>query len=242
MSGFANRPRILKGAFVEYGLTIPPLAVLFQFNPVQLQRNRSLSFRAENQVVPWWAPGEAGQPGEARRTEQPRGLREWHARFDDLNEVRENQIVSIEEENLDFELRLDASDGLDAGNPVAQGFGIGPALSTLELMTHPKDESVLGQALDSLIGSTGFRAPKAENPPLVLFIWGVQRVLPVNINSLAITETEFDMMLNPVRASVAVSLTVIEGGNSFFKFSKTTKEVMAVLNVANLVTDIVIPG
>jgi hypothetical protein len=242
MSGFANRPRILKGAFVEYGLTIPPLAVVFQFNPVQLQRNRSLSFQAENEVVPWWTPGEAGRPAEARRMERPQGLREWHGRFDDLDEIRKNQIVSIEEETLDFELRLDAGDALETGNPVAQGFGIGPALSTLELMTQPKSESVLSEALGSLIGNTGFRAPKTENPPMVLFIWGTQRVLPVNITSVAITETEFDAMLNPVRASVAVSLRVIEGRNSFFKYSKAAKEAMAVLNVANLVTDIVIPG
>jgi hypothetical protein len=242
MSGFTNRPRILKGAFVEYGLTIPPLVVVFQFNPVQLQRNRSLSFRAENEVIASRTPSGPGQPTEVRRVEQPQGLREWHARFEDLSEIRENQIVSIQEESLNFELRLDASDALDVGNPVAEGFGIAPALSTLELMTHPKGESTLTEALGSLLGTSGFRAPKAENPPLVLFIWGVQRVLPVNINSLAITETEFDTMLNPVRASVAVSLTVIEGRNSFFKFSKTAKEVMAVLNVANVVTDIVIPG
>ena len=242
MSGFSNRPRILKGAFVEYGLTVPPAAVVFQFNPVQLQRNRSLSFRIGNEVLTSWTPGTAGQPAEARRTEQPRGLRDWHARLDDLEEIRQHQSVSIQEETLDFELRLDASDALEAGNPVAQGYGVGPALATLELMTHPKGESVLSEAIGSLIGSTGYSASKTENPPLVLFVWGVQRVLPVNINSLAITETEFDTMLNPVRASVAVSLTVIEGRNPVFKQSRTTKEAMALLNVANLVTDVVIPG
>src|SRR5690606_22674403 len=37
-SGFQNQPKILRGAFVEYGLSIPPLFVVFQFNPVQLSR------------------------------------------------------------------------------------------------------------------------------------------------------------------------------------------------------------
>src|SRR6266851_9690294 len=46
--GFPNKPKILRGAFVEYGLSIPPLFVVFQFNPVQLTRNRSLSFSPPN--------------------------------------------------------------------------------------------------------------------------------------------------------------------------------------------------
>ena len=43
--GFRNQPKISRGAFVEYGLSIPPLAVVFQFNPLQLSRSRSQSFR-----------------------------------------------------------------------------------------------------------------------------------------------------------------------------------------------------
>jgi hypothetical protein len=243
VSGFMNRPKILRGAFVEYGLTVPPLAVLFQFNPVQLQRSRSMSFRTRNEDYWCRGPGEAGEEGAAQRFERPAGLRKLHEELDDLGKVRENQIVSVEEETLNFELRLDATDALDSGNLIASTCGVSPALSTLELMTHPKGESVLTQALSGLLGpKVDLRFTKPENPPLVLFIWGVQRVLPVNINNLSITETEFDTLLNPVRATVSVSLTVIEGKNSFFRFTKTAKEAMSVLNVANVVTDIVIPG
>ena len=42
--GFPNKPKILRGAFVEFGLSLPPLFVVFQFNPVQLTRNRGLTF------------------------------------------------------------------------------------------------------------------------------------------------------------------------------------------------------
>jgi hypothetical protein len=241
VSGFSNRPRILKGAFVEYGRSIPPLVVIFQFNPVQLQRQRSLSFRAENRTVECRAPGPPGQPGEQQRIQQPLDLREFHAKFEDLEELRARQIVSIQEESISFELRLDATDALDAGDPVAEQVGIGPALATLELMTQPKGESVLAELVGPLLGTPGLRAPGSANPPMVLFIWGIRRVLPVNINSLAITETEFDVRLNPVRASVAVSLTAIEGDNSFYKASRTATELMSVLNTAK-VTDIVIPG
>jgi hypothetical protein len=75
-----------------------------------------------------------------------------------------------------------------------------------------------------------------------LFVWGVQRVVPVNITGLTITETEFDPMLNPIRASVGVSLTVIAGGDGFSLYTQAMREVMATLNLANLITDIVVPG
>ena len=46
--GFPNKPKILRGAFVEYGLSLPPLVVVFQFNPLQLTRNRSLTFQGSS--------------------------------------------------------------------------------------------------------------------------------------------------------------------------------------------------
>ena len=45
-----NRPRILHGAFVEFGLSVPPLFVVFQFNPVELSRTRNVSFGEERPV------------------------------------------------------------------------------------------------------------------------------------------------------------------------------------------------
>ena len=42
--GFRNQPKVLRGAFVEYGLSVPPLIVLFQFNPLELSRRRSQGF------------------------------------------------------------------------------------------------------------------------------------------------------------------------------------------------------
>ena len=53
--GFPNKPRILRGAFVEFGLSLLPLVVVLQFNPIQLTRNRSLTF-----AVPTGGQGETG--------------------------------------------------------------------------------------------------------------------------------------------------------------------------------------
>ena len=112
-------------------------------------------------------------------------------------------------------------------------------------MVHPKEESLLGAALGALLGSPGgFSFSRGANPPMILFIWGLTRVLPVNISSVNITETQFDTMLNPVRAKASVSLTVIEGANPLYTYSKAAKEVMSVLNLANIteIADVVIPG
>jgi hypothetical protein len=112
-------------------------------------------------------------------------------------------------------------------------------------MVHPKTKSTR-KALSSLLGSSSeaFSFTRKPNPPLLLFIWGRKRILPVNINSMNITETEFSTDLNPVRATVNVSLTVIEGPNLPYTYSKAVKEVMSVLNLANIgsITDVVIPG
>lgn len=251
--GFKNRPRILRGAFVEFGLSIPPAIVVFQFNPVQLTRNRSIFYS-----VPGWrqqieyrrARAEAERdPEAARRGEtyqaQNISLRRFHQENDDLSFIRDNQQATPQEESISFEIRLDATDDLNEGNLIVEQFGIAPRLATLELMVHPKGESLLGAALGSLLDSPGgFSFTRGPNPPMILFIWGRQRVLPVNINSMNITETEFSMDLNPIRATVSVNLMAIEGPNIPYTYSRAMKEAMSVLNLANItdIADVVIPG
>ena len=68
----------------------------------------------------------------------------------------------------------------------------------------------------------------------MLFIWGRKRVMPVNINALNITETEYSADLNPVRAIVAVQLTVIEGKSLPMLYTGAMKEAMAAINLANI--------
>lgn len=237
MSGFGNKPRIVRGAFVEYGLSLPPLFVVFQFNPDQLTRTHTLSFAPPN-------AGTSCPGGKGNTVEKPATLRAYHKETD-LSDIQEGQQVTVQEENIRFDIRLDATDDLNDGSIIAKTMGIGPRLSTLEAMVYPKDESLIGAALGSLLGSAGgFSFTKKENPPMVLFIWGIKRVLPVNINSMTITETQFNTMLDPVRATVAVDLTVVEGKNLIYKYTKAAREVMSVVNLANIadIANIAIPG
>jgi hypothetical protein len=233
MSSFSNKPRILRGAFVEYGLSLPPLFVVFQFNPEQLTRNRTLNYS-----VPSVAQATKGQTI---------SLRDFHKqdKYKDLDKLREAQVVDVGEETIGLEIRFDASDKLDEGDPITEQFGISPQLATLEEMVYPKDEGLRLPVVGTLLGSPeGSSFTCKEKPPLILFLWGRKRVLPVNINSLNITEILYSPDLNPIRATASVNLTVIEGNSGPYKYSKAMKEAMSVLNLANIseIANIVIPG
>ena len=45
--------------------------------------------------------------------------------------------------------------------------------------------------------------------PLTLFVWSKQRVVPVRVTDLSITEEAFDVALNPIRAKVSLGLRVL---------------------------------
>jgi Contractile injection system tube protein len=209
-SGFRNQPKVLRGAFVEYGISVPPLIVLFQFNPLELSRHRSQVFSV---------------PASAQARGQEVTLREFHQGFADLTQLRDAQQVSVQPESLSFDIRLDATDRLDDGDRLTEQFGIAPQLATLEFMMQPKSETLFGEMLAAL-DPEGFSFTCMEKPPMVLFIWGRRRVLPVNIDTMSITETEFSADLQPLRATVNVDLTVIEGRNAAYTYTKILKELM----------------
>jgi hypothetical protein len=143
-------------------------------------------------------------------------------------------------ESISFTLRVDATDQLAQGNPIAAGSGILPTLSALELLLSSKRS-----AADDLAGLAGKKKKPHQHPPAklstVFFFWGPFRILPVSVKSLGITETEYDPLLNPVRAEVAVELDVLtplQLGDAriaigAYRYTQGVKEVMAALNLAN---------
>ncbi|RZI53872.1 MAG: hypothetical protein EOP16_00560 [Pseudonocardia sp.] len=242
MTGHSVRPRVMHGAFVEFGLSFPPLLVAFQYNPLQLTRSRDLTFAAP--APPASHPTRHGPHAVAAARQS---LRDFHSRdeFKDLDHLRREQLVSVHEQTIAFDVRLDATDGLDDSDPLVQQFGVAPQLATMEMMVHPAGEGPLGRAVDTLLGKERrFIYPRRANPPMVLFVFGRKRVLPVNINSMRITETEFSCELNPIRATVAVKLTVIEGKNAPFRHSHLMTENLSAMNLANLgaAADVIVPG
>jgi hypothetical protein len=213
MSDFILRPKVLRGAFVEYGLSLPPLLFAFQFNPETLTRSRTASY------TPAGADGSGNGCREGSESQQRACLSQ----------------VQVSEETIGLTLNLDATDDLNDGAALAGKFGIGPQLSVLELMIYPKTGQLFGFPIGNLLGSTDqFGAAQAKTIPILLFVWGRKRVMPVVMTSINITEQEYFADLNPKRATVAVQLKVLEGFNPPYLYSHGWRMALAAMNLGNI--------
>ncbi|MDY7088326.1 MAG: hypothetical protein SYR96_24865 [Actinomycetota bacterium] len=201
---FLNRPRLTKGALVDSSvLAVPPLVVPFQFNPEQVTRQRGAqitsppSRRGREEALP------AGDgPGAA-------------------------QSVTVVAESISLQVRLDATDALEEGDPVAAEFGVLPALSALELMITPRAETFLGGLL-GLSADLGFG--DRTSTPVLIFVWG-RRVNAVRLTSLSVNEVAYRPNLAPSRVTASLSLQVLPGPNAFHRFVQAERELLAALNL-----------
>lgn len=111
-------------------------------------------------------------------------------------------------ETIKLDAEIDAADQL--ASPGANGdtvkSGILPELSALESVVTP--ESTALQAARQLAAS-GTLEILPLPAPLVLFVWGRKRVLPVRVVDFSILEEAFDPNLNPIRAKLSLSLRVL---------------------------------
>lgn len=135
-------------------------------------------------------------------------------------------------ESLSLTVELDATDQLDAGDPVAGAMGIAPQLATLEMLLHPSSVRVITNSALLLAGTIEILPIEL---PLTVLAWGPGRVLPIKITSLGITEQAFTAGLHPMRASVDISadvltyddLSVTDVGYGLYLAHLVAKEVMA---------------
>ncbi len=206
-SGLSNQPRLLKGAFVDSNLlAFPPLIVPFQFNPDRLTRRKTV------------------------RVEAPRSRRGQEECTPEGESLGEAQTTSTNPETINMDIRLDATDALDAGDPIAGEFGVLPALSALEMMIMPRSESIFG----GLLGlSANFGFGDRRSTPVLIFVWGRQRIYPVRLTDLNIQEIEYNPNLNPTRVIAGVTMQVLGGTNPFFVFTQAQRELLAGRNVLN---------
>lgn len=111
-------------------------------------------------------------------------------------------------ETITLEAELDATDQLEFPdqNADAAAVGLFPILSALETMIHPTVAQLERQ--NQQAGAGSFTITPAETP-LALFIWSKNRIAPVRLTNLSITEEFFDPALNPIRAKVSLTLRVL---------------------------------
>jgi hypothetical protein len=177
------RPALQKGALAVYPNqkpgSQPSTVIVFQFNPESMKR--TLAHRAAP------APA-AGASGAAK---------------EDVLRVAGPPLETI---NLTVEMHAaDQLEDPDSNNVVAMN-GLHPALAALELLMYPP---TLNAALVEKQAAAGSVQVSPADLPLVLLIWGKQRVVPVKLTSFSISEDAFDTRLNPIAAKVELGMQVL---------------------------------
>jgi hypothetical protein len=213
-NGYSRSPKLLKGALVR--LSSPfmgpvPTVIVFQYNPETLTRS----------LTPWELPSEEAESGResAPGTAQP---------FDPG-------------ESFTLRLELDATDALEQpeSHPVAVISGVADRIAALEMLLYPDPETtqsgLRGSRTQSLGtssgggGGTGRGSRTVPRPrvPVVLFVWGAGRIVPVRLTSFSVEEQAFTPTLYPIRATVSVGLRVLTE-SAFPRQNRTASEKLAI--------------
>jgi hypothetical protein len=214
---------LMRGALIEYGSDFMgpiPNVVIFQFNPETLSRTVQIPPRPAS--------------GTARETTQ----------------AGEPAV-----EKITLKASFSAADEFGDNKALARMFGVGTRLAALEKMVYPSNDllAAIGAALGSAAGAVGIGGGDArqviprEKYPRILFIWGIYRVLPVVLESMSITEQQYDFLLNPVQAEVSISMAVNasdkcsddEVAKGAMLYSNMAKDAQAMANLANTASQVV---
>jgi hypothetical protein len=223
-SGGSMTPKVVRGAFVQIVPNMVgfiPNIVVFQYNPERLT----------HALTPW-NPFETDQTqrGAQAPTVQPFNPRE----------------------TFSLVIELDAADGLEDGNPIAMAAGIADRLAALKKLTLPS-QGPLGDLIASASALIGKSSAQAQRPtvPIVLFVWGPGRILPVRVTSFSVEETLFSPALYPMQAKATLGLEVLppdvfkchrdstaDVAVAAYNFTKAQEDLLALANIANSASSI----
>lgn len=136
-------------------------------------------------------------------------------------------------ETIKLEAEIDATDDLAAGDPLVQQFGLHPRLAALETILYPTSGHLFATNAQAAAGTLEIAPAQG---PLTLFVFGPQRIVPVRISELSITEESFDAALNPIRAKISLTLLVLtvddlgfdaKGGGLFMAYLQAKEQLAA---------------
>jgi hypothetical protein len=111
-------------------------------------------------------------------------------------------------ETIKLDIEIDATsqpDFLDRTSKVAD-VGIFPQLYALETVVYPESSQLKLKEKQSKSGKIEIAPTEG---PVVLLVWSKNRIAPVKLTDMSITEEEFDPDLNPIRAKVNLSMKVL---------------------------------
>lgn len=178
-------------------------------------------------------------PDTVTRTLKPRAMA---AEPGDRLEVL--RLAGPPHETIRLEAELDAAEQLespdDPANAPAVGNGLLPALAALEQLITPQVTDLL--ATDALFDRGMLEIAPVEAPLLVL-VWGAQRVVPVLLTDLSITEEAFNPHLQPIRAKVTIELRVLTtsdlpvsdlGGTLYLSYRRDAEQLAALVQATDV--------
>ena len=229
----------LKGALISFMPTFIgtiPNVIVFQINPETISHA-------------WTEPTASSQPASGGKSNS-----------DPL------AVTGVPGESFTFTLILDANDEKAdvATNPIAAGLaavsGAYIHLAALEMLQYPMGSAsaLLGQVSAALssasagASSTPSTSVPASQVPVVLFVWGPQRIVPVRVTQLQITEKLYDELLNPVHAESQISLRVLtpdelaavqgpmrDVANIAYVYTQGLRQLQATANLADAAASII---
>jgi hypothetical protein len=183
---------LLKGALIEFMPTflIPlPNVIVFQYNPETLTHT--------------WTQPEAA-PSTGTTTNNPMAVK------------------GMPGESFSFTIAVDANDEIADGSAptaaIAEVSGVYSRLAALEMLLYPTGGGgggLLGAVSSAAAAALGGASSgpttsvPASTMPVVLFVWGPGRIVPVRVTGLTITERLYNGTLSPTHAEAQLSLRVL---------------------------------
>ena len=142
--------------------------------------------------------------------------------------------------------------------------GVADRIAALEMLLYPTNTGLLGSLLGSVSVSLGgvklgaqatTKIVPNKEVPVILFVWGPGRILPVRLTAFSVDEMQHNQLLYPHRAKVTIGMRVITSESlrsdsdlsssqgkdlaAFaYDFTMKQKQVLATLNIANTVESI----
>ncbi|MCR9088147.1 MAG: hypothetical protein NXH97_15535 [Rhodobacteraceae bacterium] len=147
------------------------------------------------------------------------------------------RLAGVPKEKIAVDAMFDAADDLERGDSVAETTGLSPRLAALETLLYPEYATTIANTVLMNLGTIEVLPAKS---PFTIFIWGKNRILPVRLSNLSITEEAYDPALNPIRAKVGMELQVLttqdlkatHPGYGMYLAHHVIKETMAAIGTA----------
>lgn len=152
-------------------------------------------------------------------------------------------------ETFKVDAEIDATDQLEFPDRNASTVqnGIFPQLAVLETIVYPKASTLVS---NNKLAQKGTLEIMPIQAAFTLFVWSANRIVPVRITELSITEEAFDANLNPIRAKVSIGMRVLsiddidfsEKGGSLYMVYQQQKETLSRLYKASTFSALGIRG